>query len=169
MTFFYSFISSKTRQFLSPLTSGEFPCWRRFASVKMSITRVANSWALNLASFCRPCITNMWWYYCSLYDHIGIKSKKQVRPLFWLARKCWFVFNNSIADSCLGNRTLMSVCSVLWRFYSHFLKADVYLTFTKGVRSVIVRCFGTARKFSVMGKSLGQNSLHALSVFMATS
>lgn len=32
----------------------EFPCCRRLASLRMSITRVANSWALNLASFCRP-------------------------------------------------------------------------------------------------------------------
>lgn len=32
----------------------EFPCCRRLASLRMSITRVANSCALNLASFCRP-------------------------------------------------------------------------------------------------------------------
>lgn len=32
----------------------EFPCCLRLASLNMSITRVANSCALNLASFCRP-------------------------------------------------------------------------------------------------------------------
>lgn len=34
--------------------ASEFPCCLRLASLNMSITRVANSCALNLASFCRP-------------------------------------------------------------------------------------------------------------------
>lgn len=31
-----------------------FPCCRRLASPRMSMSKVANSLALNLASFCRP-------------------------------------------------------------------------------------------------------------------
>lgn len=59
LNFMHHTVNDKPKTFRSPLTlSGEFPCWRRLASVKISMTSVANSCALNLASFWRPCNIN---------------------------------------------------------------------------------------------------------------
>lgn len=56
---------TKTERYILPLgLSQELPHCRRLASVRISMTRVANSWALNLANFWRP-----WFFW-------GAKHKK---------------------------------------------------------------------------------------------
>lgn len=84
----------------------EFPLCRRLASLRMSITRVANSCALNLASFCRP--------YTRKRRQRQLQSSSPVGCCVALKQRAWLRVDEYSGFTGRKGTTVVSVTRVLW-------------------------------------------------------